>query len=51
MLEERGLMENIEMSHGIVVESRKKLCISGVRDVLSFDESKNFLVGGGNPLL
>ena len=38
MLEECGLMENIEMSHGIVVESRKKLCISGVRDVLSFDE-------------
>ena len=32
------LMENIEMTHGIVVESRKKLCISGVRDVLSFDE-------------
>lgn len=31
-------MENIEMNHKIIADGRKKLNISGVRDVLSFDE-------------
>lgn len=31
-------MENIEMNHSVIAEGRKKLSISGVRDVLSFDE-------------
>ena len=31
-------MDSVEMSHGIIAESRKKLNVSGVRDVLSFDE-------------
>lgn len=32
-------MENgVEMSHGIVAEGREKLHISGVREVLSFDD-------------
>lgn len=31
-------MENIEMNHSVIAEGRKKLSISGVKDVLSFDE-------------
>ena len=31
-------MENIEMNHSVIAEGRKKLNISGVRDVLSFDD-------------
>lgn len=31
-------MDGIEMNHSIIAEGRKKLNVSGVRDVLSFDE-------------
>lgn len=30
--------ENISVIHNVIIENRKKLNLSGVRDVLSFDE-------------
>ena len=30
--------ENIRLNHNIIVENRKKMTLTGVKDVLSFDE-------------
>lgn len=30
--------ENVRLNHNIIVEDRKKMTLTGVRDVLSFDE-------------
>lgn len=30
--------ENIRLNHNIIVEDRKKMTLTGVKDVLSFDE-------------
>ena len=30
--------ENVRLNHNIIVEDRKKMTLTGVKDVLSFDE-------------
>lgn len=38
--------ENVRKSHNIIIEDRKKFTLTGVRDVLSFDENSVVLLTG-----
>ena len=46
ILEVIPLEENVRKSHNIIIEDRKKFTLTGVRDVLSFDENSVVLLTG-----
>ena len=46
ILEVIPLEENVRKSHNIIIEARKKFTLTGVRDVLSFDENSVVLLTG-----